>query len=65
MSDSSNKIVVSTMDDLKIMDQNKDKVYFLSKDKLYVYSPLSGIKLLLENFEWNFNYENMIFVYNK
>lgn len=65
MSDSPNKIVVSTMDDLKIMDQNKDKVYFLSKDKLYVYSPLSGIKLLLENFEWNFNYENMIFVYNK
>ena len=65
MSDSPNKIVVSTMDDLKIMDQNKDKVYFLSKDKLYVYSPLSGLKLLLENFEWNFNYENMIFVYNK
>lgn len=62
---SSNNILITNNKNLKIVDKNKDSVYYLSDNKLYSYSPLEGEKLLLENFEWNFNYENMIFAFKK
>ncbi len=38
-------------------------VYFLSDDTLYYYNPYEGIKPLISFSEWNFNYQNMIFVF--
>ena len=37
-------------------------IFYLKKDTLYVFNPLEGTKRLLDYFEWNFNYENMIYV---
>lgn len=37
-------------------------IFYLKKDTLYVFDPLTGSKKLLSYFEWNFNYENMIYV---
>ncbi len=62
---SSSKILVTTKKNLQIVDSDEENVYYLSDAKLYGYSPNSGEKLLLENFEWNFNYENMIYVNHK
>ena len=44
---------------VRIKDNN---VFYLKKDTLYVFDPLTGSKKLLNYFEWNFNYENMIYV---
>ena len=62
---SSHNILITNNKNLKIVDKDKDRIYYLSDNKLFSYSPLEGEKLLLENFEWNFNYENMIFAYKK
>lgn len=37
-------------------------IFYLKKDTLYVFDPLTGSKKLLNYFEWNFNYKNMIYV---
>lgn len=38
-------------------------VYYLVEDKLYMYNKEYGEVLLLDYFEWNFNYKNMIYIY--
>ena len=44
---------------VRIKDAN---IFYLKTDTLYVFNPLEGKKRLLNYFEWNFNYENMIYV---
>jgi len=57
-----NKILISN--DVKdIIYGYNDSVYYLVDQKLYLYSPSQGEILLMDYFEWNFNYKNMIFVY--
>lgn len=46
-----------------IVTYNKDEVYYLVEDSLYLYSLDYGEVKLMTYFEWNFNYENKIFVY--
>lgn len=45
-----------------IVYKEMNDIYYISDDKLYVYSPFDGDKLLVENFEWNFNYKNIVFI---
>lgn len=40
-------------------------VYYIYKDNLYRFNPLSGSELVLHYFELNFNDSNRIFIYNK
>ena len=40
-----------------------DKVYFLSGDSLYSFDLENGSRLLLKSFEWNFSYENKLFIF--
>lgn len=61
---SKNYCLISNQKDLKIIDVINENVYYLNKDKLYVYNIQNKETLLLENFEWNFNYKNMIYIYN-
>lgn len=49
----------------KIININNDEVYYLSKGVLYVYNMYDGDIKLLENFEWNFNKDNQIYIFNK
>ena len=39
-----------------------DLVFYLKTDTLYAFKNSTGIQKLLNYFEWNFNYENMIYV---
>jgi len=41
--------------------KNKD-IFYLKEDDLYHFNPEVGEELLLTFFEWNFNYENIIYV---
>lgn len=47
----------------KIVKIDDDSVYYLSNDYLYVYNLYDGDILLLNNFEWNFNNDNVIFIF--
>lgn len=47
----------------KIIKIDKESVYYLSNDYLYVYNLYDGDILLLNNFEWNFNNDNVIFIF--
>lgn len=48
----------------EIVKEDNDNVYFISDDKLYVYSDKYGEIILLEYFELNFNYKNIFYIFN-
>ena len=62
---SSLKRLVTKQKDLQVVYQNAENIYYLSAEKLYRYNLEEGESLLLSNFEWNFNNDNMIFIYKK
>lgn len=57
------KIQISDKDIKDIIRRDENNIYYISDDNLYVYSIETGEQLLLNYFEWNFNYRNKIFVY--
>jgi len=57
------KTLISNKDIKDIIYIEEDTVYYLVEDKLYMYNKEYGEVLLLEYFEWNFNYKNMIYIY--
>ena len=46
-----------------IIYTDKNKVYYISDDKLYSFDIVDGEKLLAKYFEWNFNYKDKIYVF--
>jgi hypothetical protein len=56
-------ILLSKNNITDIIRRDENNIYYLSDDKLYVYTFGKGEELLLNYFEWNFNYKNKIFVY--
>lgn len=58
-----NKILLSNIKATKIIKIDDYSVYYLSDDKLYVYNLYDGEIFLLEYFEWNFNNDNVIFIF--
>lgn len=42
---------------------DNESVYYLVDDKLYSFNFYEGEILVLSNFEWNFNYQNMIYIF--
>ena len=59
--DSELKMIIDE-DVTSIVRIKNSQVFYLKTDTLYVFDHLSGSTRLLNNFEWNFNYENMIYV---
>lgn len=57
------EILLSNQKVKDIIYYNNNEVYYLVDDILYKYTLEQGEVKLISNFEWNFNYENMIFVY--
>lgn len=49
----------------KIIDYNKDILYFVNDDKLYKYIPKIGERAVVKNYEWKFNLDNTIYIFNK
>lgn len=60
-----NKILINEKENIKILSTTKSTLLYLINDELYAYSPLYGNKLLMKYFEWNFNYNNKVFIYNQ
>ena len=48
----------------EIVKEDNKEVYFVSDDKLYVYSDKYGLVNLLEYFELNFNYKNIFYIFD-
>lgn len=55
---------VSDMDIKTVVKTNGYDVYFICDNTLYKYNPYDGIKALLSNSEWDFNYTNMVFIFD-
>lgn len=61
---SDKKIKVTDKEINYLVYQNHDEIYYISQDTLYHYTPFTGENVLLSYFEWNFNYQNKVFVFN-
>lgn len=48
----------------EIVKEDNNEVYFISDNKLYVYSDKYGQGLILEFFELNFNYQNIFYIFD-
>lgn len=57
------KTLVSNDSVKKIITIINNTVYYLKDDKLYSFNEYQGEVLIMQNFEWNFNFDNMIFIY--
>lgn len=53
------KIAEDVTSIIKIANQD---IFYLKKDSLYHFNETTGEELLLKCFEWNFNYENIIYI---
>ena len=58
------QIKVSNRKITSIITTKNDKVYYLSEDTLYYFDLLNGEKKLLTYNEWQFNSNNMIYVFD-
>lgn len=58
------KIKITDLNVKKIIYINNDEVYYLSDNKLYFYKYNNNEEILLSYDEWNFNYNNHIFIFN-
>lgn len=58
------KIQISNQKVSSIIKYNDNEVYYLVKDKLYHFDYEKGEELLLSYSEWNFNFQNQIFIFN-
>lgn len=57
------KILITNYEVDKIIKEEDNTIYYLVKDNLYMYNNTYGEVLLINNFEWNFNNTNMIYLY--
>ena len=55
-------VKISNLNVTKIIYNANDTIYYLSEMNLYMYNEIYGEVLLLSNFEWNFNNNNIIFL---
>ena len=58
------KELISNKEIKEIVKNNENEVYYISDDKLYVYSDKTDEVLILEYFELNFNYKNIIYIFD-
>ena len=63
MRNTNTKIKVSNLEVKYITYANNDEVYYISEDKLYKYDFIYGEVEIINDFEFNFNYENMVVIY--
>ena len=47
----------------KLLVTNNNYAYYLRDDNIYGYKISTGEKLIMSNFEWNFNNDNILFIY--
>ena len=57
------KMLISNLNVKEIVKIEDDTVYYLVDDKLYYFNNYDGEVLVMSYFEWNFNYQNMIYIF--
>lgn len=57
------KVLVSNLAISKIVYKTNNYVYYLVRDTLYYYDQVNGEVKVMSNFEWNFNNDNVIYIY--
>lgn len=57
------KTRVTNLDVDYIINYDEENVYFVSNGTVYKFNLKQGIKKILQYSEWNFNYENCVFVF--
>ena len=62
--DNNDSMLVSSKEITQIVSVTKDTVYYLVDDTLYFYNPLYGETKVLKYSDWQYNYDNMIFIDN-
>lgn len=60
---SDNMINIDQNENIKIVDQIDETVFYLIDDKLYSFNSKNLKKLLMQNYEWNFNSDNIFYIY--
>lgn len=50
---------------VKIINEYKDNIYYIFEDNFYKYNPINGEDKVFYNYELTFNSDNTIFIYNK
>lgn len=56
-------INIDQNENIKIVDQIDETVFYLIDDKLYSFNSKNLKKLLMQNYEWNFNSDNIFYIY--
>lgn len=60
----SNQLILIDSDVSSIIYISDNDVYYLKKDVLYSYNYLTGKTKIMDYFEWNFSYNNKIFIFD-
>ena len=55
--------LITDLEVSSIVKEDNMNIYFISKNTLYKYNPYDGLKKLIKYDEWNFNYNNMIYIF--
>ncbi len=58
-----NLVKISNLEVSKIIKVEDDTIYYLAKDSLMMYNNKVGEIKLLSSFEWNFNNDNIIYIF--
>lgn len=56
-------VLISSFPVKHIVTELNDSVFYFTNNTLYRYDPIYGERKVMENFEWNFNYQDMVFIY--
>ncbi len=59
-----NKMLISEKNVSEIVYVKNNDIYYIAGDSLYYYSYLNNEIKLFSNSEWNFNYKNIMFVFD-
>ena len=62
--DNNESMLVSSKKITQIVKVTEDTVYYLIDDTLYFYNPLYGETKVIKYSDWQYNYDNMIFIDN-
>ncbi len=58
------KVKVSNLNVDTIIDYDDEEVFFIANGTVYYYNLSSGATKVMRYSEWNFNYDNCVFIYN-
>ena len=63
ITDGQAKTLISNREVTELVYNEGLTVYYISEDVLYKYNPYTGEEAILKYSEWNFNHQNMIFIF--